>query len=125
MAKKISSRRYVYLLFAPLMWKWKIGIANCTVRRRADIDKDVYGPVFKVFRAKVRNAPALERKLHRFYAKNRRPLRFAGRSAGRTEWFRLNPFDVLYVVLWLFWEATLKWVVLLSILAMIVYQYLK
>lgn len=102
-------RRYIYLMekkktpyalftFQRLV---KIGIATNPGRRLAQVNRALSGPVKLLLCQKVFFARRLEAFLHNLFNDSRTRLKRAGRGAGKTEWFYLNPAELLLLRLWI------------------------
>lgn len=105
--------RYIYLLFRPLRWQWKIGIAKCAIKRESAIDKDVPGVVWIVACGEVFGARRFEKKLHQYFAPSRiKKLKNVGKASGSTEWFNLTLLEAMHVWFWIWWASKGRWLAL-------------
>lgn len=100
--------RYIYLLKSKKVYK--IGISNNVKRRLEEINRTLKRsgkPTAKVVAAcKVLRAANKEKALH---LKNIESRLFYYRGDGGSEWFALGFFQVLSVVLFLWWQWVKLW----------------
>lgn len=74
----------IYIMASPRHpFRYKIGVAKNTGKRRANIDKTVKGSVIVVFSIPILYAYKVESILHGLY----RPLSAKMHGSGKTEWF--------------------------------------
>lgn len=80
----------------------KFGISDRTDLRRAQVDKDVKGPVYTVFSRVILFAWVCEQAVHFLYQMQRAPMK---KGTGRTEWFyTLNPVFGTALI-WFSWHT--------------------
>lgn len=92
----------IYLMFAPLHFKCKIGISKDTDYRRKRIDDTVAGKVYVVISRKVFWARAFEVFLHVVFRLFRSPIKGA---SGGTEFFWALPVLPFAFIFILFYEV--------------------
>lgn len=83
----------------------KIGLSVNTKKRYKSIQKGVKKKIIISDSVRVWDMRRTEKFLHSLFAESRTTRRDVGRSAGKTEWFYLNPIEEL--ILW-FWFSWLK-----------------
>ncbi len=105
-------RKYVYLMRGT-KWMYKIGISNDPKRRL----KEVSHKPKLVVTYRYYCAEAVESTLHRFFNKSQR----IRKGSGKTEWFRLDPLELLTVhIILLFFKIVHDLSILTLIMAIVV-----
>lgn len=123
--------RLVFALFhwvIPVLWggRYKIGISNDPDLRRRRIDNDLPGGIIVVFAVPVLRVTEKESYLHRAYKRDRYKPRRAGKSAGRSEHFNLNLFQVIEIkalMVLFFLKSNIVGLMALTFISYIVYNY--
>lgn len=87
---------FIYLLFAFPRCVFKVGVTISPQRRVRDINESVKRQlIFPIFLVLVFDYEDREERLHNIFKRKR----FTYRGSGKTEYFRLNIFQVVGVVL--------------------------
>lgn len=105
----------LYIMLAPaLPYRHKIGIAKNAEKRRKQVDKTVFGSVWRVWVVIPPNAKKAETVAHRVFGIWNAPINKRGdKTNGETEWFLTVNF-VTGFGLWLF-APSVWWVALLPV----------
>lgn len=95
--RRIFGQTFAYLMGSirfPFRNKW--GISDAVELRRAQVDKDISGPVYTVFFRQIPWGWACEQLVHFIYYFQNAPIR---KTTGGTEWFyNINPiFGSLFI----------------------------
>lgn len=96
--------------------KHKIGISRKPKRRLTSVRKGAGADVQIVVCRKVFFARLVERFLHHYFATTRFFFHRAGRTAGRTEWFRLNFIERWVARAWIIFFGWFPQLVLLALI---------
>lgn len=111
---------YVYIMrkdkknLFSLERQYKVGISKETDRRLREVDKAVKGSSVSLVAAYWVIWPKkIEKQLHKDFERSRNRLKRAERGAGRTEWFKLSPFEILFLRWRLLWLARRSVIIIL------------
>lgn len=85
---------YIYFMFSPRSFLYKIGKGKDFKRRKRQIDDSVPGELICVFKVFLIGMSGYEKELHQIYDK----CRTTWKGSGKTEYFRLSPIGVLAVI---------------------------
>lgn len=104
--------------------QYKIGISKSTDRRLSEVDRAVKGSSVSLVCAYWVFWPKkIEKILHEDFKKSRNRLKRAGKGAGRTEWFKLTPIELIFLrwrLLWLSRRGVIICLVCLYVFILIV-----
>lgn len=114
--------QYVYLMRKRGSRKHKIGISKRPKSRLASVRRGVRSDVQIVMCRKVFFARIVEQFLHHYFTTTRFFFHAAGRTAGRTEWFRFNIIERWTARAWILFFG---WFPQLFLLAAIAYAMIK
>lgn len=113
-------REFLYLLQVLGKSTFKIGITGDLEKRLEAINKSLKkNKVVVIAKVKTYNAKDKEQFLHDLFACSR----ITWRGSGKTEYFRLNWLEVIFVMIWLWWFKWrgLIWISLASGVALFFY----
>lgn len=102
----------------------KIGITATPEARLSSIRKTTKGQVEMIYLHRTNGARHYERRLHKMFVESRFRMSStkAKKSNGETEWFFLNPVELLVLYAWLLWWR-IRWGVWLAVAAWVGWVY--
>lgn len=103
--------------------KHKIGISRKPKRRLAGVRKGAGTDVDILICRRVFFARVVEQFLHHYFATTRFFFHNAGRTAGRTEWFRFNIFERWTARAWIIFFGWFPQFLLLAVIGYALIQY--
>lgn len=85
---------YIYFMASPRPFLYKIGKGKNFERRKKQIDDSVPGELKCLYKIYLIGKSGYEKELHRLYDQ----CRVTWMGSGKTEYFRLNPLQVLFII---------------------------
>jgi hypothetical protein len=85
---------YIYFMFSPRSFLYKIGKGKDFKRRKRQIDDSVPGELKCLFKVYLIGISGYEKELHRIYDN----YRTTWKGLGKTEYFKLSPIGAMTVI---------------------------
>jgi len=107
---KKTGRKYLYLLWSPFNFIWKVGITTNFDSRLANIRETTGEFIVPIFKVRLFEAKKVEQRILRHF----KLWRVNWKGSGKTEWLRMPFFVTPFLIVEFIWMRY-KWLILLAV----------